>query len=331
MMTMTGSTLNSFESRNDQARAGQSATHAHMAMTAVEQRPSGTDRATQWARGLGWFSIGLGLTELLAPRQLARSIGLHESRAGVLPWLGVRELVSGIGILAKNGSSAPWVRSRAFGDAIDLGLLGAAISSPRNDRGKLAIATAAVVGVTALDVFVGTGRTAAALRSAPRRITHSIAIQRPAKELYEFWRKLENLPRVLSHLQSVEQRAGDVSHWVAKAPLGTEVEWDAEIVEDVAVERIAWRSLDTSDIANRGIVTFTTLSESRGTLVTVRLDYDPPADRLGVSLLKVLGQAPEQQVARDLRRWKQLLETGEIATTEGQPSGRRTLVSRALP
>ena len=284
-----------------------------------------------WARGLGWFSIGLGLTELLAPRPLARAIGLNPRHAAILPWLGVRELVSGIGILAHNGQSAPWVKSRVLGDAIDLGLLSAALASSSSTRTRVALATAAVASITALDVFCSAGSTGAAMLASTRRNTRSVTILRPAAELYAYWRKLENLPRVLSHLESVDERDRRTSHWVAKGPADIRIEWDARIVEEQLNDHITWSTVGDSEITHRGSISFRELGESRGTLVSVQLEYEPPAGPLGAALLKLLGQAPEQQLANDLRRWKQLLETGEISTTEGQPAGRRSLLARALP
>jgi uncharacterized membrane protein len=285
----------------------------------------------QLARALGWFSIGLGLTELLMPRRLGRAIGVGQ-RSNLLPMLGLREIASGIGILAMPDPTHA-VRSRVVGDVIDLAFLGGALRSRRSNPTRIAAATAAVVGVTALDVLcsVRLSRSSAAATERPIRVSKSLAINRPAEELYRFWRQLDNLPRVMSHLQSVQPRGGQRSHWVAKGPAGASIEWDAEITADVPNQRLAWRSLEGSDLPNEGSVTFKPLPAERGTVVSVELRYSPPGGRLGSAIAKLFGEVPEQQIGSDLRRFKQLMETGEVATTEGQPSGRRSIVSRQLP
>ena len=144
---------------------------------------------------------------------------------------------------------------------------------------------------------------------------------RPAAELYSFWRKLENLPQVMSHLESVTQTGDTRSHWVAKAPLGRSVSWDAEITEDLENEMIAWRALEGSEIQNAGSVAFNE-SHDRGTEIKVVLAYEPPLGKVGATVARLLGEEPERQLQDDLRRFKQLMETGEIATVQGQPSGR---------
>lgn len=293
---------------------------------ADRQAPSGGDLA----RGLGWFSVGLGLTELFASKALGRAIGLTPRQSALLPLLGARELASGLGILAAGSSSGAWVKSRVAGDALDLGLLGAAFAARGTDGARLGVATAAVVGVTALDVFCSL-QVSQTAQPTTRQISRSVVIAQPAEALYDFWRKLENLPRVMSHLERVEPLDARRSRWTSGPVLGQRYTWTAEITEEVPNERIAWRSLEGAEVAHRGQVTFRDQGERRGTIVSVLLDYAPPAGKPGVLLTKLLGQAPEQQIAKDLHRWKQLLETGEVATTEGQPNGRRSLLSRHLP
>jgi uncharacterized membrane protein len=295
----------------------------------------------QLARGLGWFSIGLGLAELLAPKRVAETIGI-ENRDGLLRSLGARELTSGIGILS--GQKRPaWLWSRVVGDAMDLGLLGAALASPRNDRRRLAGAIAAVAGVTALDVLSslnasrqgnhqragrnGTGRLSPEWASA-QPVRKSITINRPQEEIYAFWRDFENLPRFMNHLISVSVLDERRSHWVAKAPAGRTVEWDAEIVEEKPNELIVWRSLPGADVRNVGAVVFEPATGGRGTVVRVDLRYDPPGGKVGATIAKLFGEAPEKQIPMDLLRIKNLLETGEIARTEGQSAGRPRSTSR---
>jgi len=149
-----------------------------------------------------------------------------------------------------------------------------------------------------------------------------VTINRPPEDLYRFWRNFENLPRFMRHLESVSETGAGRSHWVAKAPAGSTVEWDAEIYNEKEGEMIAWRTLEGADVASAGSVHFEEAPGGRGTLMRVVLKYDPPAGKLGAIIARLFGENPEQQIAEDLGRFKQLMETGEVATTEGQPSAR---------
>lgn len=153
-------------------------------------------------------------------------------------------------------------------------------------------------------------------------VEHSVTIGRPIGEIYRFWRDLENLPKFMRHLDQVAMREEGISHWVAKAPGGTTVEWDARIINEVENKLIAWQSLAGSKIATAGSVNFD--ETERGTTVHVHLQYNPPGGKLGAALAWLFGEEPTIQVREDLRRFKQLMENGEIPTIDGQPSGRRT-------
>lgn len=299
----------------------------------------------QLARGLGWFSLGLGLAGLLAPQGLARLIGVRGQHTGLFRLLGARELASGIGILTQRKPNAG-VWSRVGGDAIDLALLGTALASPKAQRGRLATTAAAVAGVTALDLFCSQQLSLRANAHTPgsaMRVTQAITINRSPEELYQFWRNFQNLPRFMKHLQAVQLhdatagasaaatlgQAADAqrSHWVARGPAGTTVEWDAEIIEDQPNELIAWRSLEGADVDNTGSVRFERAPGGRGTVVRVKMQYAPPAGVLGATVAKLFGQDPAWQIKDDLRRFKQVMETGEIITTVGQPAGRSSSTS----
>ncbi|MEN9871679.1 MAG: hypothetical protein RLZZ171_2671 [Cyanobacteriota bacterium] len=149
----------------------------------------------------------------------------------------------------------------------------------------------------------------------------TMTINRSTEELYRFWHDFANLPRFTKHFQEVSVRDSKRSHWVMAGPLDTHVEWDAEIIQDRENELITWASLEGADIGNSGFVEFKPLSHDRGTAVTVGIKYDLPAGRVGDAIAKLFGESPEQQIEDDLRRFKMLMETGEIATTEGQPRG----------
>lgn len=160
--------------------------------------------------------------------------------------------------------------------------------------------------------------------SGPVHVTKSVTINKSADELYSFWRNLENLPQFMTHLESVTKTGDKTSHWKAKAPLGTSVEWDAEVTSDVENERIGWMSLEGSDIPNSGVVHFLPTT-NRGTEVKVNMTYEPPAGMLGALVAKLFGEEPQQQVSEDLRRFKSLMEAGSIINTEGQTSGREEM------
>jgi len=276
------------------------------------------------AKALGWFSIGLGLAEVAAPRQLSRFIGVQE-RPNLLRLLGIREIASGLGILLQD-RRAPWLWSRVAGDAVDLTLLGIALSSGESDRTRVGVATAAVVGVTALDLISSTRHTS---NGEPIQVRKAITINRPPEELYRFWRDFQNLPRFMKNLESVQVLGGDRSHWVASGPGGSRIEWDAEMTHDQPNDVIAWRSLEGADVDNWGSVRFK--RAPRGTEVHVDISYSPPGGRLGSIAAWFTGKEPGQQVQEDLRRLKQVMEAGEIPTTEGQPSGQsRTAILSSL-
>jgi uncharacterized membrane protein len=146
-------------------------------------------------------------------------------------------------------------------------------------------------------------------------------INKPAQELFQFWRDFENLPRFMEHLQDVKVLDEHTSHWRAKAPAGMSVQWDATIINEEPNRLIAWKSTGSPDVDSKGSIRFIESGE-RGTEVRVTLSYIPPAGQVGRTLAKLFGEEPEQQIREDLRRFKRLMETGEIPTTDGQPRGK---------
>ncbi len=156
------------------------------------------------------------------------------------------------------------------------------------------------------------------------QVTQSFSINRTPWDLYEYWRKLENLPRILSYLESVTVIDETRSHWVAKGPLNTNWEWDAEIINDEPNRLIAWRSVGNADVDNAGSVTFIPGPEGRGTEVKVVIDYIPTGGRFGQIIAKVLGADPSAEIREGLRDFKRFMETGETPTTEGQSRGTGT-------
>jgi uncharacterized membrane protein len=310
---------------------------------------SGTPHRQQFAlqrrigAGLGWFGIGLGLFELAAPRALAQLIGLEAPstrwrgarrmaathllprtvradpvHSTIIRGLGLREILSGIGILVRPRPT-PWLWSRVIGDMMDLSLLGLALNSPRTDRTRLAGAAAAVAGVTALDLYASIEfARARRARLLPITMTRSLPLEattlihRPPQECYRFWHDFENLPRFMRSVESVRLDSDRRSHWVAKAPGGVRLEWDSEIIDDTPDRLISWRSVN-ADVPNAGSVRFDPAPGGRGTLVRVHMSHDMPT--LSGFAARLIGKVPKRQVKEDLRRFKQIMESGEIATT----------------
>jgi uncharacterized membrane protein len=297
------------------------------AVTRPYQRLANEDRGTggeSLADFLGVFSIGLGLAQVLAPETMSKICGIEdaEGNRGVMRALGAREISHGIAILSKQQpEKAVW--SRVAGDALDLALLGKVMANPDNHRGRTLFATANVLAVTALDVMA-----ARQLSRQPKTIANagadsgiirtkrSITVNRPVEEVYAFWHDFQNFPQFMRHLESVTMTGERRSHWVAKAPAGQTVEWDADTLEDRPNELISWRSTEGSGIYNAGSVRFMAAPGGRGTEVRVDLTYDPPFGKLGSKVAMLFREEPGQQVMDDLRHFKQVMETGEIVFSD---------------
>lgn len=281
---------------------------------ARQQNGGGRALGERVAPALGWFSIGLGIAEVAVPGGVARLIGVddHGRNRALLRTMGLREIASGVGILTRE-RPAGWVWSRVGGDVMDLALLGSALASETTQKGRLAAATAAVAGVTVVDVLCSADLSRGA---AGVEVKQAITVNSSPEEVYRFWRDFENLPRFMTHLESVRITGDRRSHWVATAPMGTTVEWDAEIVEDEPNRRIAWRSLEGADVESSGSVRFEPARGRPGTEVHVEFQYTPPGGAAGAAVAWLFGEEPSQQVRDDLRRLKQVLETGQIARSD---------------
>jgi uncharacterized membrane protein len=292
-----------------------------MAVREQEQAAQNGGGKDAIARGLGWFSLVLGAAQVAAPRAVARLIGVKDNgeHGAVMRAVGMRELATGVGILARRRPAA-WLWARVAGDAIDLALLAKA-DSKRHAR--VTAAMAAVAGVAVPDVIESTrlSRSNGNGDGAPARVRKAVTINKPAQEVYAFWRDFENFPRFMAHVEAVRVTGDTLSHWVAKAPAGRTVEWDAEIVEERPGELIAWRSLPGADVDNSGSVRITPAPGNRGTEVEVELRYSPPGGALGAGFAKLVGEEPATQMADDLRRLKQVIETGELVRSDATPRG----------
>jgi uncharacterized membrane protein len=276
---------------------------------------------------LGWFSVGLGVSQIVMPRVVSRICGVDDSDGNtvLMRALGVRELTSGVGILTQQHPTN-WVWSRVAGDVMDLAMLGKVYSNDENHRGRTTLATAAVLGVLALDVL-----SAQQLQQSPNtavnpdveeegiHVRKTITINKTPEEVYGFWRDFENLPRFMRHLESVQVTSPGRSHWRAKAPAGKLVEWDAVTTRDIPNELIAWRSEGAADVYNEGEVRFRPAPGNRGTEIHVDLTYTPPfgvVGTVGVKVAKLFHKEPGQEVQDDLLAFKQVMEVGEIVLSD---------------
>lgn len=289
-------------------------------------------RLQKLQRALGWFSVGLGVAEIIAPRRVARMIGAGSRDHSLLIQLcGARELASGLALLSRR-APAKATLSRVAGDAIDLGLLGSALREPDARVGRLAAATVAVLGVTALDTYAAKQQAALSLDSGeeqtPEPITASVAVNAPPEKLYAAWKDLQQLPRFMPYLESVTPLDGRRSHWVAKGANGAVIEWDAQITQDDGNSRLGWETLPGSQYPHRGSVTFTPLGKDRGTRVFVEWIPDEASGMFATAMARLIGENPQLRITQGLRAFKQWIETGEVATTRGQSTGNRSWVGR---
>ena len=306
-----------------------SATRANDSVAGLPATPPELPRAPspegEITRFLGWFSLGLGVPQTVAPGRVNRLIGVRDDSSSRV-WqriVGVRELAAAAGIFTRP-RPAVWLWARVAGDLKDLALLGAAWRRKEHQAGRLAAATASVAGITAVDAFAAArmSRLRKGVTKDPSfRVKASTTVRRSPDELYAFWHDFSNLPRFMAHLEAVEILPEGHSHWRATGPAGTKVEWDAEVVADRPGELIAWRTLPGAEVVHTGNVGFVGAPGDRGTEVHVDIEYAPPAGRAGPIIGKLFGEEPEIQVRDDLRRFKQVMETGEVVRSEGTPEG----------
>ena len=292
-----------------------------------ETQKTEKDPVTQ---ALGWFSIALGAAEVFAPGAVARLIGVDEDEhRGLLRVYGIRELAAGFAIVSRPKPTY-WMWNRVLGDMIDLASLRRAMRSPENNRARLAAASLAVLGVTALDIACSVQLTR---ETAPttghdegsfmlpetvdgtQLLSAVITVNKPVEDVYSFWKDPSNYPQFISSLESVQIIGEGQSHWKVKAPIGLSVEWDAHVVNDVPNEMIAWESLD-GDVRNTGTVRFRPAAGNRGTEVELQTQITPKAGPVGAKIAKLFAAVPKTQMMNDLRRFKQLIELGEIVKSD---------------
>ena len=303
---------------------GRSTTEAPLARRFESQTGQrAPSHAERLAQGLGWFSVGLGTAQLLAPRVMSRMVGLRGNQRDrrIMCSIGAREIVVGLGILTRDRPSG-WLWSRVGGDVIDLGLLGSALGSTRASPSRGRKAIMAIMGITAADLWTGRrlGRapgTSSALRKKRRApVEESITVNRPREEVYRFWRDFRNLSSFMDHLESVEVIDDRRSRWTARLAAGKTISWEAMVTDELPNERISWRSTDRGSVAASGSVRFVTAPGGRGTEVHVRMGYEAPRGFVGRSLSRLLGGVVEIEVASELHRFKQMMEIGEVVRSD---------------
>jgi uncharacterized membrane protein len=294
------------------------------------------DEVQRRGRGLGWMSLGLGVAQLGAPNAVRRISGVDDSAMSrtVVPLVGARELVHAAGLLTSRRKGV-WAWTRVAGDAMDLTSLAMAIAHRGGSRRRRLLAvTGAIAGITVVDLLTAVQATRAKQTGSVRgvrgsrkggsmELTATTTIRKPAPEVFAFWRDLENLPTFMAHLEQVRTTGDRTSHWSAAAPFGKNVEWDAEIIDEVPADKIAWRSTGDAEVPNAGTVRFVPAPDGVSTEVHVVLVYDIPGGSVGKAVAKYFGEEPHQQLDDDLRRLKQVLETGEVVRSDGAPWGKR--------
>jgi uncharacterized membrane protein len=236
--------------------------------------------------------------------------------------VGAREIASGLGILTQS-QPTPWLWSRVGGDAMDIALLRSAMSSPQADQNRVATATAAVIGIAAIDALVSTRQTPSADgtdQTSPDhgavRVASAVTVQGSVDDVFSYWNGFQGLPRFMSDAASVEITGDRQSRWTVPAPVGTSVEWDVQITDSALNEYIAWQTAEESRIAASGDVRFRTAAGNRGTQVIFAAQFNPPGGELGKKIAQPLAEIFGTKITNDLRRFKQLVELGEIVHSD---------------
>lgn len=272
------------------------------------------------ARALGVASLGLGLTQIVAPRAVARFIGIdeHDRSRAILRTIGVRELASGI---ATDPRPEPggWVG----GNALDLALLFAAMGWPGADRKRVNAAMAAVLGITAADAI---SAARLAMRDGPTEesqaepedvpVTAAITVGAPLGQVFQAWEGFQNIPRFMGDFAEVEIHDTRTSRWSATLPAGMTLEWDVAITESTPNEVIAWRAGEGSPIDASGQIRFRPAPRDQGTEVLFSAAFRPPGGELGRKIGGLFAEGIATKIQNDLRRFKQLMELGEIVVSD---------------
>lgn len=305
------------------------------------------------ARGLGWFSILLGMSELVCGRALARWLGMPGTETLVRTY-GVREITTGIGILA-SADPTPWIWSRVVGDALDAGSLAAGLHDENPREGNVAMALANIIAVTVLDVYCAhrlsaeqrpalpahhdysnrSGLPSSAYRQRRRGNTDhtatgtaleaaaqaSITIPRPADDLRALWLSPKAQTRIWEHFAEVTAVNDRTADWTAHGPAGGAYRWRTQ-TEETGTDQVRWSTLDGADVPNAGSLTFRPAPGDRGTELHLTVRFDPPGGAVGQVVSKLFHIVPREIVLTALYRFRALALTGELPLTDPQPAAR---------
>ena len=270
-------------------------------------------RGVRLAQGLGWYSLGIGLGELLVPGLVGRVAGLRGGGGGLMQLMGLREIATGLGLLGGRNTTRA-LDARIVGDVADLIALGVAFANPDNGRKRLLAATVTKLGVTALDLIARNNL--AGHEDRQERVAmvtpvgKAITIDATAEALYAYWRDLQKMPEIMSHLRSVERIDAVRSKWTAVGPVGIAMSWESEIIEDRPGELISWTTVK-GPLESAGVVRFRPAPGGRGTEVSVDMRYHVFGRGLGQAAATLFGLEPGIEVERGLRTLKQIFELGE--------------------
>jgi uncharacterized membrane protein len=286
-------------------------------------RPPARQDAQSAANFLGWFSVGLGVAEIVAPQALSRLIGVSPTRKNraVVQAMGVREVVKGVGILTHD-RPRDWMWGRVAGDVLDLALLGRAMTTHSEKKERTASAIGAVLGVAAMDLL-----TAQALSAGPRitrepgeggrtLVRRTVTVMKSPAEAFVFFSDFSNFPRFKRHLDSVAVLDESRSRWTASFGRGPAVEFDVEVTDRRENETLAWRSGEDAPVRMSGRLDFRPAPGDRGTEITMEMEYAPPLGLLGATVARLFREEPEQMISDELKRAKQLMEVGEITVSD---------------
>lgn len=273
------------------------------------------DESHRLARRLGWFSIGLGAFEILAAESVARYFGTR--RDNVVRAFGAREVINGIGLLVSR-SPRPWLWARVAGDVLDAAALSTLWFSGKCPTGRIAGAKAFVGGALALDLWAATrGR-----RDSGAHVVRSATIGRSAEELYEYWRDPAKLALIMGHVADIGPAGPKATRWTLKIP-GRPVSWRSEYADERPGELLRWHAGEGEPVESDGVIRFEPAPGDRGTVVRLNFHIAPRGGRAARAAMRALRPVPEVLAARALRRFKSLVETGELPTLEKNPSGRQ--------
>ena len=282
------------------------------------------------ARFLGWFSVGLGLAEIAAPRTLAQILGTRPRPALTRTAYGLREVAVGVGILASR-NPRPWVWARVAGDALDLATLSAIRSGRRGRPYTAALALGSVAAVTALDVrtalALGDGGDAdrGGVPDGAETVRGSVVVDRPPDEVFWAWRDPVTVATMLSPFLEVRAESPELAHLRLKTPLGKGLRWSWDVPDERPGEFMRFRSLPDSTVRNEGTATLRPVGDGGRTRLDVEGWYLAPGGRIGTAVTSGFGTAPEAALGVVLGRFKELVESGAApATAEARSEGART-------